>query len=111
MFRDPDTVNNFPAVCVWNKVKKVQYLSNSVPLSYSIYTLRLFRNHFKSDRSSKRLSRVMFDFLFVCFRVLWRKYRRRRECKQYDGVLRTEESMESVSQPLHTHLLNSDKVI
>ncbi|GJQ73347.1 hypothetical protein Trydic_g13716 [Trypoxylus dichotomus] len=42
-------------------------------------------------------------------RVLWRKYRRRRECKQYDGVLHTEESVESVSQPLHAHLLNSDK--
>ncbi|GLV40797.1 uncharacterized protein CBL_13700 [Carabus blaptoides fortunei] len=47
-------------------------------------------------------------------RILWRKYRRNRECRSYDGVLHQEESSDHLSAqsggPLHVHLLNSDKV-
>ncbi|XP_060521368.1 uncharacterized protein LOC132699002 [Cylas formicarius] len=48
--------------------------------------------------------------LFTVFgiRILWMKYKKRKKHAQYDGMLRREETSESVSRPLHTHLM-SDK--
>lgn len=58
--------------------------------------------------------RYITSFKFIngafYFRLLWKKYKKRRECIEYDGVLHTEECGESLSRPLHSHLLNSEKV-
>ncbi|XP_074039496.1 uncharacterized protein [Leptinotarsa decemlineata] len=38
-------------------------------------------------------------------RLLWKSYRRRKENSQYDGILHREGTSESISRPLHSHLL------
>nr|XP_022917109.1 uncharacterized protein LOC111426692 [Onthophagus taurus] len=42
-------------------------------------------------------------------RSLWRRYSKRSADKLYSDAVRNESSVESVSQPLHTHLFNNDK--
>jgi hypothetical protein len=49
--------------------------------------------------------------LTVLFRVLWTKYKRQKENAKYDGILQRRDTSESIARPLHSHLLNSDKVI
>ncbi|CAH1100036.1 unnamed protein product [Psylliodes chrysocephalus] len=43
-------------------------------------------------------------------RLMWKKYRRSKENSQYDGILHREGTSESISRPLHSHLLE-DKLI
>ncbi|XP_065155369.1 uncharacterized protein [Atheta coriaria] len=42
-------------------------------------------------------------------RILWKRYKRRRNCMNYDGVVHRDSSVESNDRPLHSHLLNGDK--
>ncbi|XP_017778002.1 PREDICTED: uncharacterized protein LOC108563744 isoform X2 [Nicrophorus vespilloides] len=45
-------------------------------------------------------------------RVLWRRYKRRTtECMDYDGVIHRESSFGPPERPLHSHLLNGDKLV
>ncbi|CAH0563544.1 unnamed protein product [Brassicogethes aeneus] len=39
-------------------------------------------------------------------RILWTKYKRRKENAQYDGILPRDQTSDSINRPLHSHLLN-----
>ncbi|XP_063916811.1 uncharacterized protein LOC135132600 isoform X2 [Zophobas morio] len=42
-------------------------------------------------------------------KVLWTRYKKQKENPKYDGILERRDTSESISRPLHSHLLNSDK--
>ncbi|KAJ8986179.1 hypothetical protein NQ317_005653 [Molorchus minor] len=57
------------------------------------------------------LTAILMTAFGISLVLLWRRYKKHNESQQYDGIIHGEETSESVTRPLHSHLLTDKTFI